>query len=193
MKDFNLTLFLVVVTQIPLEPAGRGALDQDQNRPPWIRPVRKKSSAPRSNDSVSQHSSPEGFSPSEFFIDMNTPQTGSKPDFGQSSNSVHSSTASNQGALNSSTTPPPFMDTSSGMSMDDATMYMSPAEVLALFNDGGVDMASLFPPTSEYLHSTPSQDGIGSRSYDPSSPFGKTINGPRDEETTSMMGLVSSP
>jgi hypothetical protein len=45
------------------------------------------------------------------------------------------------------------MDTSSGggMGMDmvvrqDPQLYMSPDEVMALFNDGSVDVASLFPP-----------------------------------------------
>lgn len=64
------------------------------------------------------------------------------------------------------------MDTSGGMSMDDPSVYLSPAEVMALFNDSGVDMASLFQPTPEFLQS-PSQDGASGRSYDPSSPFGK--------------------
>jgi hypothetical protein len=170
------------LTRIPLEPAVRDGSDRDQNRPPWIRPVRKKVSAPRSNDSVSQHSSPEGFSPSDFFADMGTPQSLPRipTGFGQSpqpSGSIHPSNPGAQGAQHqsnhpSTTGPPSFMDTSGGMSMDDPSIYLSPAEVMALFNDSGVDMASLFQPTPEFLQS-PSQDGASGRSYDPSSPFGK--------------------
>lgn len=87
--------------------------------------------------------------------------------------------------------PSSFMDTSGGMSMDDAPMYLSPAEVMALFNDGGVDMASLFQPSPEYLQSV-SHDGADGRSYGSSSPFGKGDGG-GSEETKNRMGLGSSP
>jgi hypothetical protein len=81
------------------------------------------------------------------------------------------------------------MDTSGSMSMDDTSMYLSPAEVMALFNDGSVDMASLFQPTPDFLQST---DGVDDRSYGPSSPFGKANVGTNDEETKNMMGLGST-
>jgi hypothetical protein len=85
------------------------------------------------------------------------------------------------------------MDTSGSSGMHGASMYLSPAEVMALFNDGGVDMASLFQPTPEFLQGAPSQDGADGRSYGPSSTFGKANGGANDEETKNMMGLVSSP
>jgi hypothetical protein len=82
------------------------------------------------------------------------------------------------------------MDTSGGMGMDGASMYLSPAEVMALFNDGGVDMASLFQPTPEFLQSAQSQDG---GPYGASSPFGQDNGGVNEEENKTMMGLVPSP
>ncbi|KAH6879591.1 fungal-specific transcription factor domain-containing protein [Coprinopsis sp. MPI-PUGE-AT-0042] len=59
------------LTNIPLE-TGRQEGATTSTRPPWIRPVRKKaSSVARSNhsDSASHQSSPEAFSPVEFFSD----------------------------------------------------------------------------------------------------------------------------
>jgi hypothetical protein len=84
------------------------------------------------------------------------------------------------------------MDTSGGMGLDDASMYLSPAEVMALFNDGGVDMASLFQPTPEFLQSAP-QDGADGRPYGPGSPFGKRDSRVNEDETKNMMALGSSP
>jgi hypothetical protein len=192
-----------------LEPANRDGSDRDENRPPWIRPVRKKApSASKSTESASQHSSPDGFSPSDFFVDMGTPQTlpQVKAGYGQGPqppSSAHPSNSPPQGAQHQSNTeypmpilpstarPSSFMDTSGGMSMDDAPMYLSPAEVMALFNDGGVDMASLFQPSPEYLQSA-SHDGADGRSYGSSSPFGKGDGGV-NEETKNRMALGSSP
>lgn len=58
--------------------------------------------------------------------------------------------ASSQSYPNSDQSQTPYMDTSGGMSMDmireDPQMYMSPAEMMALFDDGGVDVAHLFAP-----------------------------------------------
>jgi hypothetical protein len=86
------------------------------------------------------------------------------------------------------------MDTSSNMGIDDPSMYLSPADVMALFNDGGVNMGSLFHPTPvDYTQSTPSHDGMGGRSYNLSSSLGEMHRGPNEEETNSIMGLVSSP
>lgn len=78
------------VTQIPLEPIPRPELPGQPPRPPWIRPVRKKiatsASTPRANhgamDGISQQSSPEAFSPSDFFGEF------SKSSFSGSSSST---------------------------------------------------------------------------------------------------------
>lgn len=147
------------MTGIPLEPSPRAesSTTGGSTRPPWIRPAPKKPpSAPRSNasaDSISQRSSPEAFTPSEFFVDAS----------GGSGSPRHPSTSSASGHTTSPVqqqpTPthqhyplhaPSFIDnTGIGIPMDimrpDPTLYMSPSEVMALFNEGAVDVASLFP------------------------------------------------
>ena len=76
------------VTQIPLETAPR---QQDgstppSNRPPWVRPVRKKASSNArspagSGDSPLNHGSPEDFQPTDAFLDHlhTTPQPQQQP------------------------------------------------------------------------------------------------------------------
>lgn len=182
------------VTQIPLDTAERGP-ERDQNRPPWIRPVRKKaSSAPRTADSVSeQHSSPEAFSPSEFFADAGTPQ--SLPHLQTSFNPSPQSPGSAQlpgsfsaahplhqqysagGGDSSLVHRSSFMDTTSSINLEDPSMYMLSSDVMALFNDGNVDMASLFQPSANFSPN-PARSGM---------PYG-LANG----ESKRMMGFVSS-
>ncbi|KAJ7677809.1 fungal-specific transcription factor domain-containing protein [Mycena polygramma] len=127
------------LTQIPLD-APRETAPETNARPPWIRPVRKKSvataaarrsrSADTDNQSQSQHNrpspqnsgsshspGPEAFSPSDFFADPSSPQQGGEygTGFGE-------------------------MDAAMGMGMGvgavgvgaDPRMY---AEVMALFGD----------------------------------------------------------
>ena len=78
------------VTQIPLEPAPRQqepGSTPPSNRPPWVRPVRKKASSNArspagSGDSPLNHGSPEDFQPTDAFLDhLNspTPQAGQQP------------------------------------------------------------------------------------------------------------------
>lgn len=72
------------------------------------------------------------------------------------------------------------MDTSSEMSLDmmsptDAQMYMS-SEVMALFNGGGVDVASLFLP--EFPQAPPDSHGTASRGGFSHGPQFQKINGP---------------
>ncbi|EGN94452.1 hypothetical protein SERLA73DRAFT_163042 [Serpula lacrymans var. lacrymans S7.3] len=141
------------LTQIPLEPARQESPDQQNTRPPWIRPVRKKTpSAARGSDTASQHSSPESFSPSEFFVDSIASPSNSVGGAVFSSNnnltSSHSSSGSQHYSINGRRLSGPvssFLDTSNNMDIDPG-MYMSPVEVMAMFNDGGVDVASLFSP-----------------------------------------------
>lgn len=62
---------------------------------------------------------------------------------------------------------------------------------MAFFNDGAVDMASLFQPTSEFLQSA--QDGADVRPYGASSPLGQANGGANEDESKAMMRLVPSP
>lgn len=158
------------LTRIPLEPSSPSDHAENTARPPWIRPVPRRVPTRSRNgtDSPSQHSSPEGFSPSEFFSDITGRATsphsnGSPYPSGPSAAaSGHHSPIIGQGSApqyinqhsnnNGSHPGPlaPFMDTSGEMVLDmmnpaDAQMYMS-SEVMALFNGGAVDVASLFLP-----------------------------------------------
>ncbi|KAJ7303777.1 fungal-specific transcription factor domain-containing protein [Mycena albidolilacea] len=120
------------LTQIPLD-APREAPETNttaNTRPPWIRPVRKKSvaaSAARrsSQSSESPHTtsggSPEAFSPSDFL------QQRATPEYAQ------------QGFSEMDT-----MGLGVGVGGGDPRMY---AEVLAMFNDGAADGAHMFSPT----------------------------------------------
>jgi len=71
-------------------------------------------------------------------------------------------------------------------------MYMFFVDIIVFFNDGGVDMASLFHPSTEFTPNQQSLDGGGSTPYAPGSPYRK-LDGNSNEENKSMMGLVSSP
>lgn len=136
------------MTEIPLEPIGPDAAT-DNTRPPWLRPVRKKTpSAPRSThsgESPSQHSSPEAFSPSDFFADPNT----SYPQASTSASGIPTPRQYQNGNGNGNTqqNTSPFMGMD--ISREDGGIYMSPTEAMALFNDSGVDVGSLF--SSEYM------------------------------------------
>ncbi|KAI0643997.1 fungal-specific transcription factor domain-containing protein [Trametes meyenii] len=62
------------ITQIPLETPRPPEGGSSNNRPPWVRPVRKKAtsnarSPAGSGDSPSQHGSPEDFQPTDAFLD----------------------------------------------------------------------------------------------------------------------------
>ncbi|KAJ7028846.1 fungal-specific transcription factor domain-containing protein, partial [Mycena alexandri] len=119
------------LTQIPLDaPRDTPETNTSANaRPPWIRPVRKKSVAAataarrsRSSESPSQKSgsSPEAFSPSDFFTADPQP-----PEYAQAF--------------------PEMGGMAMGVDGGDPRMY---EEVLAMFNDGAADAAHMFSPTS---------------------------------------------
>ncbi|KIJ62344.1 hypothetical protein HYDPIDRAFT_94787 [Hydnomerulius pinastri MD-312] len=148
------------LTQIPLEPTRADSQEQSNTRPPWIRPVRKKTpSAARGpgSDAGSHHSSPEAFSPSEFFVDPTASLTSPQTITQAFPSTPGQYTLSNRRA---SLSVPSFLDASNGMDMD-PTMYMSsPAEVINMF-DGGADMSSIF--SSDFAmgpHSTESNDAL---------------------------------
>ena len=168
--------FSYSVTNIPLE-ANREGPPGNVSRPPWIRPVRKKTpSIARSNhsDSPSHHSSPEAFSPSDFFSETK-PTSGFSSGPGPSSNGTSSSSntsssqytvpngtggSSSQNGVNGATggqqqqVPGPgsfgLDGVTSPMDMirEDTPMYMSSSEMMAFFGDGPVDVNHLFSPDS---------------------------------------------
>jgi hypothetical protein len=186
---------IVSVTGIPLEPAPRAESSSPANtRPPWIRPVPKKPpSAPRSNASAeSRHSSPECFSPSDFFVDVpggaaSPHPTCTSPVMRQE----HSPPRQQYGTSRTSA----FLDHSSmGVTMDimrpDPTLYMSPAEVMAMFNEG-VDIGNLFP--NDFMQPQHSHSPLPLTS---SSAQQGVSDHPVGFETTSFQkinGLVASP
>ena len=164
----------LLVTNIPVETSG-----QDEparaSRPPWIRPVRKKApSLARSNhsgDSPPHHSSPEAFSPSDFFGEPPNPVFPSTPSStsgsSQPSNTIPSTpqyvngNGSGQTQTNNST----YMDTSADMGMnmirEDSQIYMFPGEMMALFNDGAVDVGQLFSSVDFMHHQQGERQGMG--------------------------------
>lgn len=167
-----------LVTQIPLE-ASRNDTTERRSRPPWIRPVRKKAPSVAhsnaSNDSPSQHSSPEGFSPSDAFLDLSggnstSPQVNGRPFTpstatpGAQSHTQNpflmGSNSSSDGSHPPSSGPPStFMDTGNvDLISNESALSISSADILALFNDGGVDVASLLmsPDLPGRRHSTDS-------------------------------------
>ena len=147
------------------------------SRPPWIRPVRKKApSLARSNqsgDSPPHHSSPEAFSPSDFFVEPPNSVFPSTPSSTSGSSQPNTVPSPPQYINGNATAHPPqtqtnnstYMDTSGDMGMD-PQMYMFPGEMMALFNDGAVDVCQLFPSV-EYMQQQPlhhqnDRQGIGS-------------------------------
>ncbi|KAJ7607206.1 fungal-specific transcription factor domain-containing protein [Roridomyces roridus] len=127
------------LTQIPLDAPRESPETNTNSRPPWIRPVRKKSVAARARSSSAENSpshnsggsshSPEAFSPSDFFV--SDPQPG---EYGATSFSEIDGLVNGGGG--------------------DARMY---AEVLAMFNDGSTDGGghAMFSPT-DFTSSVPS-------------------------------------
>ena len=65
------------------------------------------------------------------------------------------------------------MDTPGGMGVDDASMYVSSEEIMAFINDGGVEMASLFQPSTEFTLNHQTLDGGRGTSFGPGSPYSK--------------------
>ncbi|KAG9220144.1 hypothetical protein CCMSSC00406_0007161 [Pleurotus cornucopiae] len=180
------------LTQIPLETSRSDGAPSSSTRPAWIRPIRKKahSVARSSHSDVSQHSSPEAFSPADFLADppksafqngttMMSPKMAgpSSPAF-SGANGVTSSGVTNGNGQASS----PFADTSSGMNLD-PQMFMNPSDVMALFNDGSVDVNSMFG--SDFIQSQPSPPSA--------SPNDQSTNGFGTPGMFKMNGIVSSP
>jgi len=141
------------LTQIPLEPSHSDSEEQANTRPPWIRPVRKKTpnmAKGTGSDGSSHHSSPEAFSPSEFFVDPGVGITSAQP-----------FTAGHYLGRRSSLTLPSFLDTAAATMEVDPSIYMSsPAEVMSMLGDGSVDVSTIFTPDFNAMgsHSTESRE-----------------------------------
>ncbi|KAI0684461.1 fungal-specific transcription factor domain-containing protein [Cytidiella melzeri] len=118
------------LTQIPLEsPRPDGQTPMARSRPPWIRPIRKKTTrSSASNESGSQHGSPEGFSPQDAFLDLSGGGNVASPSF----------------AMTNGLTPPSFTSESLG-GLSAEQMTLNPSELFAMFggDSGSIDVASL--------------------------------------------------
>ncbi|TFK47399.1 hypothetical protein OE88DRAFT_1666165 [Heliocybe sulcata] len=126
------------LTQIPLDSPARAAEGTNNTRPSWMKPVRKKTpSAVRSNgsssDTASQHNSPEDFS-SEMFLDGVVASPGP----------IASAFSPKNPGRQDTQSPYSFMAPTMQGRTSDPSIPMSPNDFMALLNDGGLDMASLF-------------------------------------------------
>ena len=164
------------LTQIPLEPSRPDNADQQSSRPPWIRPIRKKtSSAARGSDnSGSQHSSPEAFSPSEYVTDAalvrgTSPSKAFSPAPAAGASSVGHAfggverprSVTSAAALGGT----PFMDHAS-LGMDfDPEIYMSPVGAMSMFGDDSVDVASLLGHDFGFGHVGSSAEAHGGHGH----------------------------
>lgn len=116
------------------------------------------------SDGSSHHSSPEEFSPSEFFVDptvsLTSPQSVGPP-FSPTSATGRSASQYLSANRRSSLTLPSFLDTSTTMEMDPSVYMSSPAEVMSMFGDNAVDVTSIFTPDFNMgQHSTESTDSL---------------------------------
>ncbi|KAF5360301.1 hypothetical protein D9758_009102 [Tetrapyrgos nigripes] len=166
---FGVTFF---VTQIPLELVRQDNL-QNNSRPAWIRPVRKKVSSQSnangrrgsqsgespSGNSHQDHSSPEAFSPSDFFVEpkasTSTPGPGSvsptagpgpsqNPDsttFGGINGLGMSPSSHGLGSLGQG----PGLGGMDGMEIDQGSgMYIPSVDMVSLFGEQGIDVSQIF-------------------------------------------------
>lgn len=136
------------LTQIPLEPSRLDSQEQSKNRPPWIRPVRKKtpSMTKPGSDGGSHHSSPESFPPSEFFTDhpgLASPPTMNQAFSPSTPNSVPSASPYGLSNRRISVSAPSYMDSQNNLDVDPTVYMPSPGDVMGMFNDSGVEV----PPT----------------------------------------------
>lgn len=115
------------------------------------------------SDGGSHQSSPEAFSPSEFFVDPTGGLTSPQPGQSFSPTSTTGGPTGQYLSANrrSSLTLPSFLDTSATMEMDPSVYMSSPVEVLSMFGDNSVDVSSIFNPDFNMgQHSTESSDSL---------------------------------
>ena len=139
-----------LVTGIPLETSHQDTRPASTSRPPWIRPVRKKTTpgvklnSCNSPSNSSQHDGAlEAFSPSDFLVDTPKSVYASGPASPASSTNTLNQTQFSMAERNGST----FDNTSGILSevQDESQMYVPP-EMLELFKAGGMDTTAWFAP-----------------------------------------------
>ncbi|XP_006456252.1 hypothetical protein AGABI2DRAFT_228126 [Agaricus bisporus var. bisporus H97] len=159
------------LTQIPLGDLTNGARQgspSPSSRPAWIRPIRKKApSAPRSSHSAGSssphNSSPEAFSPAEFFNNEpakpTTPFTNSSSAPAPSATTQLPSPIQYHGPNLPSAAAPPSFNMGMDMIQDDPQLYLSHGDMmnLSLFNDGAIDVNQLFSSEFNIPMNGPSQ------------------------------------
>ncbi|TFY62298.1 hypothetical protein EVJ58_g3957 [Rhodofomes roseus] len=155
------------LTAIPLD-AARNECPGASNRPAWVRPARKKTpstarSPAHSADSPSHHSSPEDYT--DAFMDLRAKSQ--EPNPFASNPSTQTLAQNGFGGISS------FMDASNGLDLmsTDSSLPMSQSDILALLNDGTVDMTSLLmsptlggsaePQGGGFYAMTPTSNGNG--------------------------------
>lgn len=103
-------------------------------------------------DSPSQHdnSSPEAFSPSDFFAEPPKPssfQTGPSPSNGIASSVSPTNAHFGSNGTDQSASAQSFLDPSGGVGLDlNSQLYLSHVDMMAMFGDGGVDVSQMFTP-----------------------------------------------
>ncbi|KAH9855453.1 fungal-specific transcription factor domain-containing protein [Lenzites betulinus] len=148
------------ITQIPLETPRAQDGASSSNRPPWVRPVRKKASSNArspagSGDSPSHHGSPEDFAPTDAFLDhLGSPRAAPQPFAGpsqqqqqQQPQQAHALPPGAFGLPAGAQSMPTFMDTSGGGLPPDPGLVggMSTADIMAFLNadPGALDMGAI--------------------------------------------------
>ena len=174
METALLTVILKV-TQIPLEASSQQDSQSTKPRPPWIRPVRKKTMrSSASNESTSQHGSPEGFSPSDTFLDLSGAASLGSPQ-PPSATFSPSANGANHGFGMAGTPGPSFSD--NGMDISNTPQTMNPSDLLAMFGgEGNIDITTLLM----------SPELSGQNLSDQQNYFGSNVSG------TSPSSMVSS-
>lgn len=188
------------MTNIPLETAHQDG-PASATRPPWIRPVRKKAPSiahsNKSGDSPSHQSSPEAFSPQDFFEPPKSTVFAAGPSSTTGTPANQAASPPQYGNGSASQTNTSFMDTSGPLSdmdiMRDEHMYGMTPDMMALFHDPNVE--SMFAPeflqqqphlvSGQQTHHQPDRPGNGS---------GATANmGFSTSGLFKLNGLASSP
>ncbi|TCD63237.1 hypothetical protein EIP91_005822 [Steccherinum ochraceum] len=151
------------ITKIPLESNSQDIIS-GRSRPPWIRPVRKKAPSVThstgSNESPPpNHGSPEGYSPSDTYLDL-TGSTASQsfPPSSLSPRQQHTTPAfafrNGRQASRSSVSAASYMDNPNGPA-DMSVSNNNSTDLLAMFGDGNVDVSALLMSPSLNGHLGP--------------------------------------
>jgi len=178
------------LTRIPLDAPVRA--DSAHSRPPWIRPVRKKTPSARRGTDSSSEGSPEANPQSPpMFNERSSPEAMSMASFPPSVDATSSSNLASFGGIDGLDMD--LLRSAQSQSLggevpDDATLLMS-----MLSGDRALDMSSLLSPDTPFFlpHSQQHTNGSSPDSGPgPSAGYNSHI---RPESGLGMLGLVSSP